>query len=1592
MKGHIIYDKTGLTERLYIKTLEYNGVFMGDKSITCTYKSPEIIPFAIGDYVEYRGEKFVLDYDPSDSKEAEVRRSGDAITYNLTFHPESHVELQNCDFCDYVLYDNQLHYSSSPKFSFIGTAHDLADRIKANLDRLYPGQWTIKIDPSVVTEDKNIEIENTSCWNAVVLFNKEYGLNFTVSNRTVKVGFPPVVVKHTFNYGINNGLYKIERNVNSDEAVITRLKAYGSDRNIPKDYNKLSTDIVPKKNLMLPGYKETGIDYIDSDNISIYGIRPQSVVFDDIYPSIEGVEVDGIGRIDEIVSAEQVTADTEAKGTFTIKIKDIGFDINDYLVSGETATISIKNGSLLGYEFEIVKVEKLDTGGYELTLNKSKRDNWQVPNKDQNLQSGNRFVLLHIRMPEKYVTYAEEKLLKRAKEFLARYDHVTYTYNIGVDEIFMARNISLYEGIMEGDKLPFYDANLSIDGEIIIQSLVITEGENIPTYKITLSDQPSSGTIDKIWDAINNIKNQGSVSGGYYGGGGMSPEELNKKYLHKDRPDQTDYLLGLNGGATFGTYVGGLLGSGGKFDKDGNIEGKSLTLREFLEVPELRFNRVDVVSGEMWNSIAFGLIESVDMDNRIVTLKLEDGELSGLHVNDFCRGIFHNLTGNETEESVDSSGFQTVVGFSTAYFTPVEIIDNAHFKYELKPGSTVHPCEFMKFAVYGNATDKSRQASAYSTRTYKRYLINVDTWDIDPSRNISYQEGDLSNLIINGESLKGGSVYLNNVYFGGNILTVGGLENPLKGKDAYSVILTTYNAVYNVADGIYEQLDVVTGDMNVVTGSDLVVASDFLVSTRIQASKGPDMLRYSDVIGEGKYVVTSEGVNCSYVISDGMVAVKEVTEDKAQIFIHVNCEGMATYDLEFTIVRVKNGEDGKDYEYIFTRTVNNVAPKAPVSEQTDDYVPSGWSDDPMGPTLQLPFEWVSKRTKRSTIWGDYSTPSLWSRFGEDGTDYEYIYTRTTTNSQPSTPGTSQNNDYVPTGWTDDPVGPTSDFPYEWVSQRAKNDSVWGNFSIPALWSRYAEDGKDHEFIYRRTNTNSAPATPSTSQTDDYVPSGWTDDPAGPNGSLPYEWVSERTKTKGVWGSFSTPSLWAKYSFDGQDGQPGSPGQDGKYNEDRYRRSTSQPSTPTGTNPSGWALDPPAGDTHLWMSTAIFYGNGTLYKTWSVPRQISGNNGKDGEPGKDGADGIHGPAITNRGAYSSTKQYVGNAIRVDVVKYGDYYYMAKTTAGAFSGQTPSTTSSYWERLQGQFESIATGLLIADEANISGWRFKENYIESQNNNVVLNGNADNTAKLAFGKNFANREDAPTRFYEDGRSVIKKGEIAGFTIENGWLKASSSPGSGIGYIRMETGNNNISFGEDLIPSQVGGAYTLTGLIENRKSNHGGSFGSENENIALKLSAKNATANWGLDCFGGIRKIGRGVDVIEPYIMGGNAMADLLETKIKYYNYFQLQPPANTTVIVRLPAYTTLTENLGSILPNGTPLSLGITTITISIQSGFTGKIVLVGVYNGRLANNNGELLNDNPISGYNYGTLGLTQGNIVKLGQFNGGWTPFYLSRGI
>ena len=742
-------------------------------------------------------------------------------------------------------------------------------------------------------------------------------------------------------------------------------------------------------------------------------------------------------------------------------------------------------------------------------------------------------------------------------------------------------------------------------------------------------------------------------------------------FLRKDKPDSTEFPIAFKGGATFGNYVGGFHGSGARINEKGEIEARSLQLWEFLEVPELRFNRIDVVSGELWNAIAFGLIESVDTENKIVKLKLEEGELAGLHVNDFCRGLFHNLTGNATTSGVDSAGFDVVVGFSTAYFTPTEIIDNAHFRYELKPGTTIHPSMAMKFAVYGHPTDKNRQNSAYSTRTYQRYLRNVSTWEINPGKHISSQFGDLSNLVINGESLAEGSIYLNNVYFGGNVWNVPGLDNSLKGQDAYSVTLSTYSAVYNTKEGLTEQVDIVTGDKNVVTGTDQVVAQNFRISTKIQATKGTELLRYSTVMGEGKYMVSSVGTGCTYTVTDGLVVVHNVTEEKAEIKLEINCEGLAVYEQVFTIVRVIDGVDGTDVEWIFQRTATEAAkPARPtVSENVADFVPKGWTDDPVGPDMTDQFEWSCKREKKNGVWGAFSEVFLWSRWGKDGTSTEYIYALSTYYVPPEITN-SQEDGHVPIEWSPEPLSVSETYKILWVSQRTKKDGRWSNFSTPSIYAKWAEGGKTTYTVYKRSETQ--PETP---------------------------------KDKEI-------------------------------------------------QPSGWALDPPSGRSPLWMSNAIFNANGTMFRTWSVPTLISGNDGE----------GKVGPALTFRKKYSASKIYTGTEQHIEAVYTEDSsgnktYWMTKTTSGSFSNKYPSAGSAYWERFQGQFESIATGLALIEEANIAGWWFSDLTIQSQNRNVVIDGNADTHPRIALGASYANRDSAPTRLYEDGSVFLEKGVFGGY-----------------------------------------------------------------------------------------------------------------------------------------------------------------------------------------------------------------------------------------
>lgn len=93
-----------------------------------------------------------------------------------------------------------------------------------------------------------------------------------------------------------------------------------------------------------------------------------------------------------------------------------------------------------------------------------------------------------------------------------------------------------------------------------------------------------------------------------------------------------------------------------------------------------------------------------------------------------------------------------------------------------------------------------------------------------------------------------------------------------------------------------------------------------------------------------------------------------------------------------------------------------------------------------------------------------------------------------------------------------------------------------------------KDGRDIEYIFQRTANGVRPSTPASEQSDDFVPSGWTDDPVGVDGVFPYEWVCKRVCAGGVWSGFSVPALWANFSLNGKNGRDGADGADGAGGE------------------------------------------------------------------------------------------------------------------------------------------------------------------------------------------------------------------------------------------------------------------------------------------------------------------------------------------------------------------------------------------------------------------------------------------------------------
>lgn len=481
--------------------------------------------------------------------------------------------------------------------------------------------------------------------------------------------------------------------------------------------------------------------------------------------------------------------------------------------------------------------------------------------------------------------------------------------------------------------------------------------------------------------------------------------DLLRQYLiNKDREDSTKFLLTMMAGIVVGEkgFAEGLTGFGAKIDKKGYGEMRGLRLWEFLEVPELRYNRVEIFLGIKWRVPGAGIILSCTPDtdsegNQLTTgtctLKLEKGEFGAVSKDDIALGIFH--FGDErdaTEDSDDSKGNFKFSGFATTYFRVTEVSgdNNETFRYALRPGYTIHPQPQMSFSCYGNFTDEARQSSAYETRTYTRLLWKQNDWEFTVG-NIAMQYGDLTNLNIFGLNMSGYSMYLNSVYFTGTI-------NQVR-PDGTPVLVANDRGQWESGTK-YEFYDRVSHDgilwLCVAEDGTDTEPSKENADWLLQVDKGEDGagLTYIGRWESGMEVpemgvVTMCGSSFSAKNATNNPPLWCWTDNDGNRFIFEDGGYILTGEqnsLEYEIIAQK-GEDGPYTEEIYTRTTINSTPSTPTTAQIDDYIPSGWTRSPSGISVSYPYEWVSKRRKSTDgEWGLFSTPAVFAQLGEKGAD------------------------------------------------------------------------------------------------------------------------------------------------------------------------------------------------------------------------------------------------------------------------------------------------------------------------------------------------------------------------------------------------------------------------------------------------------------------------------------------------------------------------------------------------------------------------------------------------------------------------------
>ena len=1043
----IIYNKNG-TVLLDIPvddtSFRYRAI-MASNSVTLYYSLTEHVEIPKGSYLEFAGQRYTL-WRPENFK----KNGSKDFSYTVEFGGNiEYLKLCKLKLTSAIPYRLKFSLTAKPAMFM---------QLLVDCLNIHDSGWAV--GSCIDAPEKTLQFSHEYCFDALNKYAEEFTTEWDYVNKTIslckveKFKDAPLPLS----YGKGNGFKKgVGRQNEGSKTPVTYLYVQGGERNIALSTYGSKTLLLPKsQQLVYQGRTYT----TDADGMAIYRADKALVEYNedsydasDIYPS----------RVGSVTSVEVVDADNNAYDFVDSSIPE-ALDFSQFRIAGETISVIFQTGALTGKEFNLIQTDS-SVPGYvhaerRFRLVPQEYDGVMMPGGVFVPSAGDKYAVFNISLPDAYVcnnadkTGASWDMFREAARYMYENEEDQFTFTGELDSLYSKSNWLVIGGkIVPGGYIQFSDTHFYPEGTLI----------RITGVKDYINN-PYSPSIE-----LSNSVSAGSVGGdlGKIPAGEVVVNENFEKSLNYTKRRWRDAMENLS-----------LLEKAMKNFQPGINPVWIKTMSILVGEESLQFRFVDDTTTPASVNDSF-------------TWNNETKIFSSL------TGVIQHMTIGVKSLSSSHAASEYLFWDIAPYVSPALIDPDPLYVY-LK-------CD--KVAMTGTV------------------LLSKTPYDPDPADGNYYFLAAALSSESEGER---------------SFVTTYGFTEITPGRITLDKIVSP--------DG-FQFWDMLSRAFRIGDASSYLKYENGTLEAQRLLIKSPGGSEAYAEIYVGEYNPARKYHPGEYFDY----------EDGNQYICTLTPPTVGVLPTNTAYFRVKVRKSDSDWpSHVFKESLEQPATPTGTSP-----IPDGWIDGPTG----LGTWWMSVTTVNGAtgLAGSWSVPVQVT--GANGTKTPFRFAKNT--SLDVYPTIDVANINPGEAWLVDPPA-IVDGEYLWMTKAEIrtmaqdsegnvfddifSDEFWGaaalervdqlvaNWSVPVRISGEkgsdGKDGKDYEYIFSRTGTAVAPARPSTSQDDDFVPLGWTDDPKGTDAANVYEWVCKRIKVNGVWSEFSSPALWSKWSRDGEDGDPG----------------------------------------------------------------------------------------------------------------------------------------------------------------------------------------------------------------------------------------------------------------------------------------------------------------------------------------------------------------------------------------------------------------------------------------------------------------------